>query len=188
MDSWCKPNVPWCSLALIKPSHRDRCTDDREWGTELLLRGHEGKRFHFANVVLPHIPLPNFIYLWIAQLLGNIFLPLPMPCHSAFRAVWTSKCRARGNWEDHLKETKQNSMLRHISVPFDALCVSVFNRDPFESHIWYAFCMESIRIFQFHQRWSKCFHILCIFPLVKRDLDVGLRYNYFAPQLGPLLL
>lgn len=164
---------------------------DREWGSELLLRGHEGKRFHFANVVLPHIPtlpLQNFIYLWIAQLLGNVFLPLPMPCHSAFRAVWISKCRARGNWEDHLTETKQNSMLRRISVPFDALCVCVFYREPFESHIWYAFCMESIRILQFHQRWSKCFHILGIFPLVNWDLDVGLRYNYFAPQLGPLLL
>lgn len=164
---------------------------DREWGTELLLKVHEVKSFHFPNVVLPHIPtlpLPKFIYLWIAQLLGNLFLPLPKPCHSTFRAVWTSKCRARGNWEDHLAETKQNSMLRHISVPFDALCVCVFYTEPFESHIWYAFCMESIRILQFHQRWSKCFHILCIFPLVKWDLDVGLRYNYFAPQLGPLLL
>lgn len=29
---------------------------DREWGTELLLKVHEVKSFHFANVVLPHIP------------------------------------------------------------------------------------------------------------------------------------
>lgn len=53
---------------------------DREWGTELWLKDHEGKKFHFANVVLPHIPtlpLPKFIYLWIAQLLGNLFLPCP---------------------------------------------------------------------------------------------------------------
>lgn len=140
---------------------------DREWGTELLLRGHEGKRFHFANVVLPNIPtlpLSNCIYLWIAQLLGNLFLPLPMPCHSAFRAFWTSKCRARGNWEDHLTETKQNSMLRHISVPFDALCVCVcFTESPLRA------------TFDMHSAWSP----LGYYSFISGDLNVSI-YSAFS--------